>query len=498
MAKKKTDIDPQKYMEMAIEVMKKSIQEPREDKVSPQVGAVLIKNDGQEETAFRGELRHGDHAEFTLIERKNRDTVLDGAILFATLEPCAPGARKLPKLSCAERITNARITEVWVGIEDPDPTVAGKGFKHLKDNGVKVHMFPADLQKEIREVNKQFIKEAEERAKQVKEEIEVVLSEKEKAETKAILDDLSNDNIQQFINSADLDVKIGTDKFNRLFTQLGFFKLKDSKFYPTGIGLLLFGNRPQLTYPNAMIRATFKTKNKGEEPKNFEGPITSLSEQAIKWYENKIGHQISRETAKRQKIYNYPIEAIRESITNAIVHRDYDIDGAPIYFEINDDAIIIKSPGKPVEPIELDEIKRFSASSLSRNPKIMFAFDQLELVEQRGLGFQTIKELPEKHNLPLPVVTYEKPYMVFKFPRSGEALRVVSEQEGIDSLTSDELKGYDWIRTQEEVATKDYAEEMGVTQRTASRHLAKMLEVGLIKTNDESLKSPKLRYLPID
>lgn len=62
-------------------------------------------------------------------------------------------------------------------------------------------------------------------------------------------------------------------------------------------------------------------------------------------------------------------------LINAIVHRDYDIDGAPIYFEINDDAIIIKS------------LKRFNAPSLSRNPKIMYVFDQMNLVEQRGLGF---------------------------------------------------------------------------------------------------------------
>ena len=58
-----------------------------------------------------------------MFERKNRKTKLDGLILFTTLEPCAPGARNHPKLSCAERIVNARISEVWVGFEDPDPSV---------------------------------------------------------------------------------------------------------------------------------------------------------------------------------------------------------------------------------------------------------------------------------------------------------------------------------------------------------------------------------------
>jgi ATP-dependent DNA helicase RecG len=42
-----------------------------------------------------------------LLERKHRDERLDGSFLFATLEPCAPGARKHPKMACAERIVNA-------------------------------------------------------------------------------------------------------------------------------------------------------------------------------------------------------------------------------------------------------------------------------------------------------------------------------------------------------------------------------------------------------
>src|SRR5437588_12652434 len=129
-------------MELAVKVMRQSVPEPRKDgKTSPRVGAVLLKPDGAIETACRGELRHGDHAEYTLLERKNRDCRLDGSVLFATLEPCAPDSRHPPKMGCAERIVLARIQEVWIGIEDPDPTVDRKGIKYLQEAGVTVHMF---------------------------------------------------------------------------------------------------------------------------------------------------------------------------------------------------------------------------------------------------------------------------------------------------------------------------------------------------------------------
>ena len=497
MAQKKT-FNPREYMEMAIEVMKKSIQEPRTDKVSPKVGAILIKTDGTIGTAFRGELRHGDHAEFTLLERKNRSSNLDDSILFATLEPCAPGARKHPKLGCAERIVNARVKKVWIGIEDPDPTVDRKGIKYLQDQGIEVEMFDADLQKIIREENTTFIKEALERAKKVEEDNKIdVLSDKERGEIKSDLKDFSPKEIEEFISEAELDVSFGTEEFNRIFAQLGFLELKHDKYIPTGIGLLLFGLRPELIFPNAVIRATDKTNDR-EDIKTIKGSIVKQVDSIQSWYEQKIGKSIDRNKAKRTIVYNYPLIVFREAIINAIVHRDYDIEGAPIYFEIDDDAITIKSPGKPIEPIKLEQIKRFNAPSLSRNPKIMYAFDQLGLVEQRGLGFQTLKKLPEIYNLPLPIVSYEDPYMVIKFPRSDKAVSIVTNNRAIENITNDELAGYNWIRTQQEISAKEYADNFKISPRTASRHLSKMLDFKLIKTNEENPRSPNLKYLPIE
>ena len=157
-------------MEKAIEEMRKSVNEPRADKkASPLVGAVLVKPNGETVVAHRGELRDGDHAEYTLLERKHRDERLDGSVLFATLEPCAPGARKHPKMACAEHIVAARIAEVWVGIEDPDPKVDRQGIKYLQDHGVKVHLFDLDLQDQIRDANEDFIAQALKRAAEARD-----------------------------------------------------------------------------------------------------------------------------------------------------------------------------------------------------------------------------------------------------------------------------------------------------------------------------------------
>ncbi len=496
MAKNKnTDFNPRKFMELAIQVMNESIQEPRTDKVSPKVGAVLIKPNGEIDTAFRGELRHGDHAEFTLLERKHRSDNVDGATLFATLEPCAPGARKHPKLGCAERIVNARIKKVYIGIEDPDPSVDRKGIKYLIDNNIDVEMFDADLQKEIRTANEQFIIEAEDRAKKVNEvKKEVTLSEIEKVETKGKLNDLSNEKIEKFISLGKLNVEYGSDDFFHIFIQLGLLENKDNIITPTGIGLLLFGNRPQLLYQNALIRATYKSKNRNEKLETIQGPIVSQANDAIEWFKDVIDKQTDRSNAHRETVYDYPSVVIREAVINAIVHRDYDIQGAPIYLEVNDDAIVVKSPGYPVAPIKLEQIQKFNAPSLSRNPKIMYVFDQMKLVEQRGLGFETIKDLPNKYGLPLPIITYEEPYLIFSFPRTIQSVKNVSTNKALNELSAQQLKGYEWLRSVQETSTREYSAHFDIGYKTAQRHLAKMKELELIEDNGLEVNSPNYKY----
>jgi diaminohydroxyphosphoribosylaminopyrimidine deaminase/5-amino-6-(5-phosphoribosylamino)uracil reductase len=120
---------------------------------NPLVGSIII-NHGE----IIGEGYHqkyGEpHAEANAIDdAKKKGFSLPGAKLYVNLEPCSHTGKRPP---CADLIIKEKISEVFIGMQDPYEEVNGAGIKKLQDNGIKVTV--GILEKECKELNKFFIK----------------------------------------------------------------------------------------------------------------------------------------------------------------------------------------------------------------------------------------------------------------------------------------------------------------------------------------------------
>lgn len=141
-----------KLMRSAIDNGKKSVSEI--GKLSPKVGAAIVKDGEILGSSFRGQLGEGDHAEYTLFEKILKGQDVSGATLFTTLEPCTHRNNHKP---CADWIIEKGIKHVYVGLLDPNPKIYNNGCKKLKDAGIEVSYFPRELRTEIIEDNSDFI-----------------------------------------------------------------------------------------------------------------------------------------------------------------------------------------------------------------------------------------------------------------------------------------------------------------------------------------------------
>lgn len=121
----------EKYMKRAIALAKLGIGRVNPN---PLVGAVIVKND---EIISEGYHRvYGDlHAERNAFKNLKNKEDANGAEMYVTLEPCCHHGKQPP---CTEAIMEYGIKKVYVGSNDPNPQVAGKGIKQLRNAGIEV------------------------------------------------------------------------------------------------------------------------------------------------------------------------------------------------------------------------------------------------------------------------------------------------------------------------------------------------------------------------
>jgi len=460
----------EEYIELSIQEMMESKSE-HIDRSDPKVGAVLVDNDDAFfDKAHRGEFRAGDHAEYTLLERKYPNTDLSGFTLYTTLEPCVK--RKFPKKGCYKRAINARIGKVVIGHHDPDPTVRGNGIRLLKDADIEVAFYDRKYEKQIADANKQFFEEAEQRAKDEKTgEIRSAINPIENELIDFNLTDLSDQAQQTMIDKMGLSYKLGSDGYKSYLNKMNLISVdpESGTGRPTGLGLLLLGTSPQQHFPQ--VRIKFTIRKEGEDPKikDFEGPLVLLPNQIQEYLEFIFPKGFSPRTSfDRSENVDPSSSALFEVIMNAIVHRDYTIDGARIMVNVDDDKIEVLSPGEPL--CTLNKLNSFTAPSVSRNPKIAHIFFDMGLVEERGFG---LEELSKMEALGLKKPTFEM---------DGDLLKTTIYLKESSTISEDnELPGASVLKEHKSLTTKAYGEIAGLKERQSRNHLTNLVDKGLAK-----------------
>ncbi len=473
-------IDTRSLMKKAIEVMRLSVPEHRPDgSPSPLVGAVLVRPDGSIVTAARGELRNGNHAEFILLERKCLSEKLDGCTLFTTLEPCLD--RNKPKRGCARHIVSARIKEVYVGLEDDNPRVAGKGIEYLRRHGVTVHMFDRDLQDEILTVNNEFFTWARQQPARPEEE-PIKLSKYEDPVAAVALEDLSQRALERYRAKAELDPKVGSQEFMRMLRQQGVLVGEGEATVPSGFGMLLFGTQPRNAIPQAGLLARADLPDGTSSRREFGQALVLIPEELEKWLNTVLPSTIDRSRMERKEEVRLPFDMIREAVVNALIHRDYDLVGQKCQLVVNADTITVKSPGGPIPPITLEQLQSFTAPMKSRNPVLHYTFARMGMAEEQGFGLEkSLKGQAQKLDLPLPTFVLSDDYLVLTIYRSPEAAVSTLTNEIQDQLSKAEIIGWEWISKRDLVTTAEYEEAMKLPNRTAKNHIHKMKKLGLLK-----------------
>ncbi|MCQ2275137.1 MAG: winged helix-turn-helix transcriptional regulator, partial [Bacteroidales bacterium] len=212
-----------------------------------------------------------------------------------------------------------------------------------------------------------------------------------------------------------LEAQTGEVLDDNIMRKLQLVRVEQGCTFPTR-ALVLLSDSPQTDglFANAKIEcARFKGSSSEVflDQKTIVGSIATQAEEAYNFvlrHINKGAHVEGVYTISR---WEYPIDAIREVIRNAVVHRDYSLSGKDIKIAIYDDMVEVTSPG--IVPPSIDFSDMLSRQSDARNKTIAPVFKHLGLIDQWGNGLKVIYDQLQDY-----------PEIKFKWKEVGMSLQV--------------------------------------------------------------------------
>ena len=168
-------------------------------------------------------------------------------------------------------------------------------------------------------------------------------------------------------------------------------------------GVLFFAKNVRHFFPQAYITCLLaKGTDKVHilDRKDFDGGIVADIEDAMRFIERNTRTAYRIERLQRENIPEYPMKALREAITNAVMHRDWFVEGANVFVEIYTDRIEVVSPGGLPRGMTLADLGR---KSVRRNALIADLLHRIDFIEKAGTGIKRIRDEAREQGCPEPV-----------------------------------------------------------------------------------------------
>ena len=304
---------------------------------------------------------------------------------------------------------------------------------------------------------------------------------------------------------------------------MGLFQTEQGRQCPANAALLLSDSSARKQFfPYAKIEcARFKGTDKRVflDQLTIENPIHDSVEPCMAFIKKNIALGATIEEIYRKDRWEYPLEAIREALINAIIHRDYAILGSDIKVAIYDDMLEITSPGPLPDALSVEDLG--TGRSEIRNRVLAPIFKDLKLIEAWGSGIQKIrKELDRYPEIGLILQEAGSAFQV-QFVKKDLGKTKSGQSQGsveVESVSARDQVGAKKGPSRDQVGTKllwtseqltmlnnckkphSIAELMKITGRSNRTKFRKsiinpLLSAGLLEmTEPDSPKSPTQKY----
>ena len=275
---------------------------------------------------------------------------------------------------------------------------------------------------------------------------------------------------------------------DEMLRNLGCLVKDGGQWVPTNAGVMLFAEDPPRFISQAEVACV---RFKGTDVvtyidrRDLRGPLYQLVDDAEQFvYRHmKAGRRIDGFVGVEYR--EYPQEAVREAIVNAVVHRDYSRRGQRIRLFMFDDRIEVYSPGPLPPGVSLEKMRRLESQSVLRNPIIVGVFRDLgsRYIERLGTGIRRMALAMKGHGLPRP--QFEEVGSEFRVMLMGPGERfmaeVASRPAWAGGLNERQVEAVLYVGEHGRITNREYTQLAGVSYNTAHHDLSDLCKRGLME-----------------
>jgi len=272
-------------------------------------------------------------------------------------------------------------------------------------------------------------------------------------------------------------IKKNIDVKDILFN-LGVAIKEDNEILFNNVGVLFFAINPSKFFLSSkVICVNYQTNEKVNilDKKVFDEGIIGNILESINYVKKHINVEYIIKKLEREEVSQYPEEAIREAVVNAVVHRDY-ASPSKVQIRIFDDYLEIWNPGELPEGWTVEKLKK-KHESIPKNPLLFKQLFWVKYVEDVGGGTIDMISRCKEWGIPEPEFEFTGTSLVSVFRKN------VLTEEYFNSLGLNEQqkKALEYISEKDKITRNEYERIYEVHERQANRELKQLLELGLIE-----------------
>lgn len=305
------------------------------------------------------------------------------------------------------------------------------------------------------------------------------------------LEDISIKKIKAFLAESHTSFKITKQNLVPFLTSLGIYK--DGKINNAGVLMFAAKSERFIRY-SEVICGAFKGTNRDYiyDRKDVRDDLLTQLNESMAFIQRQLNVRSEIRGINRYDIYELPLDALREAVVNAIVHRDYSMRGTNIYVAVYDDRVEIESPGGFTAGVTK---QNFGKTSIRRNLILADLFHRMGKVERMGSGIRRMKSLMKQAGLKPPVFEadtffratfYRDPEYSLKGPVPGAEK---SQKKGLGESAEkvrrkcgeNAERVFQSIRANLYIKTHEIADQTQLSQRAIDSTISKLKKAGFLK-----------------